>query len=121
MENREIKFRAWDGKKMTTDFLIGPDNGNVLLLDTLPFTVSRMPLMQYTGLKDKNGKEIYEGDIMQDDKQFKHCVEMNYDQWKLKSATGWYSSFQSQGGVGNFEVIGNIYENPELLKNNYGK
>lgn len=64
-------------------------------------------LMQFTGLLDKNGKEIYEGDILRGlgkvyFHQGKFCVEYG-EEW------GWISK--------NAEIIGNIYENPELLTN----
>lgn len=75
------------------------------------------PLMQYTGLKDKNGKEIYEGDIVQTHtKEFAKVVFQNgcfmwdnaplcYDEeWEFAKTEKWA------------EIIGNIYENPELLK-----
>jgi uncharacterized phage protein (TIGR01671 family) len=90
--------------------------------------------MQYTGLKDKNGKEIYEGDILrynyhQDEKNdiadIDFLGEVVYDTGKI--STGWendeinYVGFLLKGGepfpsVADIEVIGNIYENPELLK-----
>ncbi len=81
-------------------------------------------LMQYTGLKDKNGKEIYEGDILKsdsfgytnDDKEINGKVVWN--------AYGWHIKVMNEDGCEHFcwiadfrdiEVIGNIYENPELL------
>ena len=68
---------------------------------------------QYTGLKDKNGTEIYEGDT--DDKQ---VVEY----WSGQLIVGWYLKCKYTGDTGyfspldKFEVIGNIHDNPELLK-----
>lgn len=67
--------------------------------------------MQYTGLKDKNGKEIYEGDITTDGDMI--CrVEYDVPVFTLKSISNGndYNPFYE-----NLEVIGNIYENPELL------
>ena len=62
-------------------------------------------LMQFTGLKDKNGKEIYEGDIVRQDYDNALC--------EVKFISGCFSPFKHDG---QFVVIGNIYENPELLK-----
>lgn len=117
---REIKFRAWDTyqKKFLKNYTVY-QYGNV------SSNGNRIPrkevvLQQYTGIKDKHGKEIYEGDIL----EYKYYSEMyikiikwGYFGWgladKLDSracevSLGWYSD--------RFEVIGNIYENPELLK-----
>jgi uncharacterized phage protein (TIGR01671 family) len=76
-------------------------------------------LMQYTGLKDKNGKEIYEGDVIvtrlnsPDNNEESLVVEFADGSFKLKKEnTYYYFPF-----LLNVEVIGNIYENPELLDN----
>jgi uncharacterized phage protein (TIGR01671 family) len=70
-------------------------------------------IMQYTGLKDKNGKEIYEGDILQrEGHNYKHIVK-----WWNESAgfnLSWVCECMLKGF--NIEIIGNIHENPELLK-----
>jgi len=111
---RHIKFRAYDKelKQMLTPeeinyYYIGDANQEEFL-----------PFMQYTGLKDKNGVEIYEGDII------KLCDNMNGNFqviFKNQYVGGWILSHkdgQISLGVRNkneLEVIGNIYENEELL------
>lgn len=66
--NREIKFRAWDGKKMlfsqNSDFYLMPNGIQVPSSTGHEFYDKNFPVMQFTGLHDKNGKEIYEGDIV---------------------------------------------------------
>ena len=106
---REIKFRAWDGIRMTTSG-IGTEY---------------MKLMQYTGLKDKNGKEIYEGDIFDCIYYSDGCNHKNEVVWvnqtarfHLKGHGGCQQKFVAQGvfDMTRKAIIGNIYENPELLK-----
>lgn len=145
---RPIKFRAWDkeNKKWLHDFRIHPE-GHVMaatgLLDdmnageNLQFwlyeksvkTMDNMELMQFTGLLDKNGKEIYEGDIfqsrnknesdMQGEIYFEAgCFKMEYGYQKpTKNQRKDYflSGSIGEDGAKEIEVIGNIYENPELL------
>ena len=71
--------------------------------------------MQCTGLKDKNGKLIYEGDVVKDDQGALHYVKWVYDSWQLFPCT------QNNYTIGivddEIEVVGNTYENPELLEN----
>lgn len=106
---REIKFRIWDinARKWLKSF-------NTNLLDIHEFNLAK--IMQYTGLKDKNNKEIYEGDIFHiGSKKILYVVEwidcgLKGRQIKNKSWIG--LDFWKD----DIEVIGNIYENSELIK-----
>ena len=115
---REIKFRAWyHTEKRMIDWNEMQDN-SIESLDTYFRGVfgDVSPVMQYTGLKDKNGKEIYEGDIVQNFRE-KFIVEY----WGGQILVSWYLRSINSGDTseldcfGEYEVIGNIYENPELL------
>ena len=123
---REIEFRAWDGKKMlynkdradfTDEYYDSPwEVFNQVLEDVIKY----YELMQYTGLHDKNGIEIYEGDIVQCNPNVKY-----YRQVVFEDGFYYLVPFDDKQvwtiGVVNSShpetaVIGNIYENPELLK-----
>lgn len=108
---REIKFRAWDREYLKwlptdiVDLVFEPDNSVTGVVGN-----SIVELMQYTGLKDKNGKEIYEGDVVRN-QQGRFTVYYNTKAagFRLKRAS-------KVALIGtNSEVIGNIYENPALL------
>lgn len=123
---REIRFRVWTGKEMIVVDEIHPisfeEKGRWFLFDQGNNFVSNYitgHLMQYTGLMDKMGKRIYEGDIV------KHKEVIFQIIWSEEDA----SFLLSKGPIENQDVmawlgecaensliIGNIYENPELLK-----
>lgn len=119
-----LKFRAWDKKlKLLGDVSsIDFDSKNLMYLfdkeTEIYANFEDVELMQSTGLKDKNGKEIFEGDIVS---RFNRIVE----EVVWNSRKGWWA-IQTRGEIGLtvlaqfievVEVIGNIYENKELLEN----
>jgi uncharacterized phage protein (TIGR01671 family) len=116
--NREIKFRAWDAEKqvMRDDFIIYNGWPCFVEIDA-SFVPLDWPLVQYTGLKDMDGKEIYEGDIyhMGDPKII--YVVVWHDTGLIGRQEGTKSSY---AGITHWQdkinIIGNIYKNPELLK-----
>lgn len=135
---RDIKFRTWNGNEMEYNviagrfgaFYVNPmTKGDGLAEDDTasltPFNTKYWddtPLMQYTGLKDKNGKEIYEGDVV--------SMKCDWGDWISEIVYGveGFASFGYKGLGENYmltigdisatstTVIGNIYENPELLQ-----
>lgn len=112
MTQREIKFRAWDERR---EQMIKEIN-----LGERWIELSFCKIMQYTGLKDKNGKEIWESDIV---KQIfeSNIGEIKYESvsWIVRYGNGvrYYplENYISKKGECSLEIIGNIYENPELL------
>lgn len=117
---REIKFRAWDGKKM----LQGQDLMNITLGQALTWSDR---LMQFVGLHDRNGKEVFEGDILRtrdggftsEGVQFKKGGYYVWWRYTNPGPTQRMDAFSGgyirQEQMEMHEVIGNIYENPELL------
>ena len=121
---REIKFRAWDEQNKImhyeVEFIRSGTEGNDWIifksdkqkleeqkvLDN-PYFSQQIKLMQYTGLKDKNGKEIYEGDILSKMKSGARVTE------KVHYTGG---AFHGLFNILDCEIIGNIYENGDLLK-----
>jgi uncharacterized phage protein (TIGR01671 family) len=113
---KNYKFRAWDkkNKKMTDEFDFTDFDGDYFAANDI--YLSDMEIMQYIGIEDKNGKEIYEGDII---------VYKDFnDEQKLKKIISLQEFFEEKGYAenefgedweNNIIVIGNIYENPELL------
>ena len=144
--NRVIKFRAWDKKEkrmyewpFITHFFDEKIRVHKEGYGYIHIPMDDIELLQLTGLKDRNGKEIYEGDIMsvldrdwpsgdytnQTPKEYMKKIssvcEVVYEptEFYLKQIKGRGYFYPQMTGITHrdiFEVIGNIYENPELLK-----
>lgn len=118
---REIKFRAWDklSKEMFNVESINFQERKVYRDIVSYRKFNDIELMQYTGLKDKNEKEIYEGDIVKLRANHGIGVVKYYDEWGAFVVE--YIKPRPLAVLGmnyykeDIEIIGNIYENPELL------
>ena len=109
---REIKFRAWEKKeKRILYFTLD----GLQISSDIPYIIE-LNVMQYTGLKDKNGIEIYEGDIVKDDFDRFVIIFENGGFVASKGDEFDRSKYRTVKINELCEVIGNIYENPELLK-----
>lgn len=134
--NREIKFRAWDtrGKSWLYPYpegfhLFGETTCFDLIRDQMHerypgesslLLMNEVEVVQYTGLKDKNGKPIYEGDMLS-----AICINNSITNAVVEFSDGSFIVSQIGGErLGDFlrdynerhEVVGNVFENPELLE-----
>lgn len=130
---RERKFRVFDSEEMiyfpnkTKDLVFTDKGPNILCFHRgiqLPLIERpNLKLMESTGLEDKNGKEIYEGDILMNTR--KEYTTVNYlDEFAAFVRTGenhiiseLVTQLLRDTDWDNWNIVGNIYENPELLEN----
>ena len=127
---REIKFRAWDklGHEMLYSGNVKDEDDNThtrmsaffsICVETFEGKITKMiELMQFTGLKDKNGKDIYEGDIVRIDEEIYSIYwhEGHAGYWIKRHPKDFDGTWNMYYVSANGEVIGNVYENPELIK-----
>lgn len=125
------KFRAWDTtkKEMFKDTFAITESGQVVVVEQDFITnapdyifVDHLTIMQSTGLCDKNGQEIFDGDILKHHTHKEYTFIVKYDKeygrWIGDGINCIYNIDISKDFVPYYEIIGNIYQNKDLLKEN---
>ena len=125
---REIKFRVWNPNANKFVAYAGVNEMPLHEAGALTLKVPVYEILQYTGLKDRNGVEIYEGDVIRADEDIInfHTQLIPENSYEVRFWDGCWCLFSTDGmnidllnvGEAHSEVIGNIYENPELLEAN---
>ncbi|MCK8098686.1 YopX family protein [Bacillus sp. 2CMS4F] len=128
---RQIKFRAWHKKwdRLINDIFLGDSEvkfpiGNTSDILDINEEYSNLIFQQYTGFKDKNDREIYEGDIVKVTNGAEELGGVDTGIGKVEWLTKWgfWNVSKIENGLGDLlfngyvEVIGNIYEDPQLLE-----
>lgn len=123
---RELKFRIWDKREQkfeaSRDMALSK-NGDLYYIrsagnELLEVDNEYYIIQQYTGLKDKNNKEIYEGDILRYINLIIGQVIFAFGSYQVKTLENLNFGLDDICYHCTIEIIGNIYENPELLENN---
>lgn len=119
---RKLKFRAYQDGEMSYDVMCGGFE------ETVPtffrsgdwIHLDQCKVMQYVGLRDKSGIEVYEGDVLKHDSTSKSVVSFKNGafirKYKNSNIDLLYDAYIEDGVLIAYKVIGNIYENPELIK-----
>lgn len=128
---KELRFRAWDGKKMIEDVIPASEASIVELFEYEWQETDVEAVEQYTGLKDKNGKEIYEGDIVDVIFPTKLRGVEEHQIWVCRfgvKRAGFVLNRETNARIFSLtfgeinakslavDVIGNVHENPDLLE-----
>jgi uncharacterized phage protein (TIGR01671 family) len=125
---REIKFRAWEKNLKEIIPVHNIDFEKKMINTDIAWRLfDEIELIQYTGLKDKNGKEIFEGDILEVKQNYLFKIIWHEESWGYEviknealPICGYIKGHVSRGGLKHYnntsQVIGNIFANPEVLE-----
>ena len=115
---REIKFRAWNKETKEIEYMENSNTLPLLALFNLENCGSRI-FMQYTGLLDKNGKEVFVGDIVSPinfNGSYRDAIIKFKNGCFIVESMGMCKDYECLGDKIGFKIIGNIWENPDLIK-----
>ena len=115
---KELRFRAWDGKKMIDDVIPASETSIIEFFDRYEWQETEVKAVeQYTGLKDKNGREIFIGDIVSEhnDDIIGEIIQKPSGEYCIAWIGIYAGSSILYDELSMCEVIGNIHENANLL------